>query len=368
MAAQGYSGKGSFVFYIDEAAGYGKGGTGGTLATPVNPVSGDIHVPLNSLTEISFDLPKYTTYEEVLMGDSIPTRQSKTLEAGALTVSGVYHAPFLMSRFFSAASDDGTWTLDPETLSMAMTNWETTANSVAFHVHIENRDSSKDDIDLNLFGGAMSEYSWAIETDDVLKEEAVFAFNQSQVGAIAFNTAATFHNGKFAMWNEDRIINSNEVLAVTQQKITVSTIAALDAAIASYSSAKITLKTEYAQETGLGYEQTNFNEKKSYDVEATLTVKPNDDLAIEQVLLRIENRQSITYKMLITEGTRSEYIQCTEMRLDEIGSVAIPAANGDAVMGLELTFKATAESALTYVGTFDGTSVPRPVGYVRGIV
>lgn len=366
--AYGYSGFGSFVFFIDEIGGYGSGGYGGSIASPANPDAADTHIPLNSLTELSFDIPKYSLYEQVLMGDSVPTRQSQVFEVGSLSLTTIYHAPFLMSRFFSNVTTSGAWASTSETITMNLTNWETTTDSIALHVHVENRDTTGDDLDLNMFGGQIKSYEWSIESGAMLMENVELSFNQTTTGAIAYNTGTGYHNKKFALWNTDRLVNSDlEALAVQQKKVSITTTTTIDAAIASYSAAKITLKAERFEETGIGFEQLSLTAKKNWDVEATMTVKPKDDLMVLQLLSRFEDRLVVPFKMQITEGSRSEYIQCTNMRLSDIGTISIPEASSDAVMQLELTFLPTAESVVQYVGTFNasgGTSIPTT--YIKG--
>lgn len=369
--AQGYSGIDSFAFFIDEIAGYGRGGAGGTLLVPAAPDAQDLHIPLNSLTDLSFDLPKYTMYEEVFLGSSLPSRQAKIVEAGSMSLSTVYHAPFLASRFFTSTTTDGAWSANPETITLGMTNWETTTNSIAMHVHVDNRKGSAD-LDLNIFGGVITSYGWEMATGEVLKENVELSFNQFDESAIAFNAATDYHNQRFALWNTDRIIASTKVLAVTQQKVTVTTTTNLDAAIATYTNAKIDIKGERVSDTGLGYEVMNFNEKKSYDVEASLTVKPSSNYSFTQFKLRFENREVVNFKMQAGGTTTTEYILCTDMRLYEIGSVSIPSPSGDAVMQLELQFRPTETSVVTFVGAYDGTSTVNPfvdggIGYIKGI-
>lgn len=363
--AEGYSGNSSFVFYTDEIAGYGKGGYGGTLTIPVAPDAADTHIPLNSLIDLSFTLPAYSTYEEVFMGDVLPSRQSQILEAGTLSLSGVYHAPFIMSRVFTNVTAPTTWALTDTHVTMGLTNWATTTDSMAFHVHIDNRDTTGDDIDLNLFGGEIKSYGWLMENGGVLKETVELEFNQFSESAIAFNAATSYHNQKFARWNQERVSNS-AVIAVTQQKVTITTTTNLDAAIASYSTGGFTFTSERVREVGLGYEQANFTGKKNYDFEATMTIKPKDNYPITQFELRFLNREVIPFKMQIGGTTSTEYVECTKMRLFDIGSVTIPSAKSDAVMGLELKFRPTRDSIITYVGTYDGTSTAIPTGYIKG--
>lgn len=368
--AQSYSGINSYIFAIDEIAGYGKGGFGGTIASPAPPDAGDLHIPFNPFTTLSIELPKYGIMEKTYVGNSLPTRQSTILELGTLTLTTDYHAPFIMSRFFTGKHYDGTWSASPETVTMGLENWETTTNSLALHLHLDNRDSTADDIDLNVYGGFITSYKWSIAQGDSLQEEIGISFSNWDEGAIAFNADTSYHNQKYALWNSDRILDSTKVLSIEQHKVTISTVAALDAAIACYTEASITLKSERETATCLGNESTNFSEKKGYDVEATMTIKPKDNYPLTEFRLRFEERDDVTFKFLITEGTRTEYIQCTKMKLHEIGPVTIPEPAGDATMGLSLVFLPTDTSVVTYSGSFDGTATATPVvadkpGYIK---
>ena len=363
-SAIGYSGDNSYVFFIDEIAGYGRGGYGGTLTSPAAPDGDDQHIPLNSLVSLDMELPKYGMYEAAYIGDSIRTRQSTILEPGTVTLDAVYHAPFLASRFFTKKQWDGTWSADPETITMDMTDWETTTNSIALFAHIENRDSSGDNLNITMYGGQITSYGWTIESEDVLKESVEMSYNQytTTTTDISYNSDADYHNQKFALWNTDRILDDTSVLAIQQKKVSVTTTTDLDSAIASYSSAALTISTEYQSEVGIGYEQQNFSEKQVYDVEATMTAKIKDDYPISQFVSRFEDREKIHFTIKINETSYSheEYLRCTNMRLESIGSVTIPDPSSDAVMQLELVFLPTSDSVVSYSGEFDGTNTATP--------
>ena len=179
------------------------------------------------------------------------------------------------------------------------------------------------------------------------------------------NTAATYHNGRFAVWNSEYLTANSDVIAIAQHKVTVTTTTTLEADIAVYSSADITINVPQMKKTGLGYEMVTFNAKSSHEVIVNMSIIPKGKQPIDEVASRIESRSIIPFKIQIANGTTTEYIQCTNMKLNTIGSISIPKAEGDAVMGLSCNYISTASSVLTYSGTFVYTDADPETYIVR---
>jgi hypothetical protein len=363
--ASGYSGIGSFIFVIDEPV-FGGGRTGGTAAVPVAPTSADLHIPINPTETIEWERPTYEEYEVTLYGDSLPTRVSTNKAPGTLSLTGIYHAPFLLARAFGT-STSGVWDADgTATIDCTMTNYERIHKSMCMHIHLDNRDTDLGDIIENMYGGKITSYKWEIATGEVLKEIVELEFGNTTTDAIAMNPAATFHNGRFAVWDDNKLDINGNVAAIAQNQMTITTTTTIDACISSIDSASIELKLPHQTHIGIGYESQNFDAKNSYDVEAVITAKVIGNTFIEDLQKRVKSRLMCPVKFLITNsGTYQEYIECTKMVLTNIGSLTIPDAAGDAVLQVEMTFKAVAASVLTYHGTFQQTLVATPTaGYI----
>jgi len=362
--AVGYSGINSFAFFIDEAAGYGRGGYGGTILVPVAPDAGDQHIPFNPLESLEWENPKYETLKLVLLGDSTNTVISTKVAEGTMTLNTIYHAPFILSRVFGTTTS-GVWAAnDSATIDYNMTNYMTTTSSICTHVHLDNRQGS-DDIDLNLYGGTITSYKWTVADGEVLRESVSISYNQFDESAIPMNADANYHNGRFALWNSEYLTDQDDVIAIGQHKISITTTTLIDADVAVYSSAEINLIIPQMKKTGLGYEQVMFNAKTAYDITATMNIIPKGKQPLDEVASRIESRSTIPFRIQISNGTTTEYLQCTKMRLETIGQISIPKAQGDAVMGLSCNYIATRTSELTYSGTFVQATTTNPQTYIN---
>lgn len=364
MSAVGYSGIGSFLFFIDETY-FGGGGPLGTALVPVPPAITDKHIPINPTEVVEWETPQYEEYEVTLYGNSLPTRVSTVVAPGTLSLTQIYHAPFLLSRVFSTTTS-GAWAADGTAfISMSMTNYERVNKPICMHIHLDNRETGADDIDENMYGGKCTSYKWEITTGEVLKEVVELEFGNTSTHAISMNTDANYHNGRFAIWDGQKVDMNDDVIAIAQNRVSITTTTDLDADIASIDSASIEIKTPHQTHVGLGYESQNFTAKNSYDVEAIVTAKIKGNKPIEEIRKRFETRTNIPFKFQVSNAGYIEYIQCTNMKLGKVGTLSIPDAAGDAVLQLEMTFKATSSSALTYLGYFQQSTTANPTSYLK---
>jgi hypothetical protein len=371
MSAEGYTGPNSFAFFIKET-GQGKGSTGGTVAVPVAPVAGDTHIPFNPMKSVPFTLPLFKQVSEILAGDI----QASTFTTGGKELGKVpikdayYHAPFLLAKIFPK-KEVGVWAADlTATLafSAALADFIATPESMAIHIHLDDKDADTPaDIDVNLYGGVVEEYAWKFKVDDDLREDAEIVVTNLSTSAIAYNSASTFQNGRYAMWN-DVWIADGKVRAIPFSALIISTYAALDAAI-KVKGGEFRIKMPRNKQayiksdasTGL-VETAN---RSTLEVTVTLDVEIVDDEVYSQEIVAFASRTDATPKIAWSSGAFGEYLQCTKMKLDPDGEYEIPENKPDSPrMSKTLKFIASSDSVLTFAGTYDQSETPVPTNYV----
>lgn len=359
----GYTGPNSFIFFTKESA-YGCGGAGGTQAVPVNPVGGNTHIPFNPMVNFKIKPPKINVESKTFMGNVMPSRYTVGMNPGECSIETVYHAPFLMSKIFPTKTV-GAWAADlTATLAFAMTNHATLDESLCLHMHLDDKQSVPEDIDLNFFGGFMNDYEWEIEEKKDLIEKASLKFNNWQAGAIAFNSAATFHNQRYAMWNDCWLYDTaSKVRGIPFSAFTVSTYTALDNSI-KVKKANFKIISTRSEESFIGADYVQQASKKEYEVEGKITAVLIGDETIDEFIAEWESRTAASYKLLHTSGAFTEYLQCTKMCIEDISEVEIPQLNESPLSGIELTLKSNDDSALTFAGAYDQDQTPVPTNYV----
>lgn len=365
----GYTAPSSFAFFIKEV-GKGKGSSGGTVAVPVNPVGGDTHIPFNPMESMGFTNPVWKQIKAILMGEIVEsTFTPGSMEDGKQSLKDVfYHAPFIMAKIFpkktlGAWAADLTATLD---MTAGLSDFVGTPETICTHVHIDDKADSPNDIDVNLFGGMVEEYAWVFKTGDCLKEEAEIRYSNVQAGAIAFNSAATFHNQRYAMWN-DTWISDSKVVSIPFNAITISTYTNMDAAIKIKGGSfriKIPRTSEaYFGSSGTsGFAESDIRNHLEVIVELDCDII-NDEVYTEE-LAKFAARTDATPKVMWTSGAFYEYLQCTKMKLDPTGDYEIPKVKDSPLFTRKLKFIMSSDSVLSFKGTYDQSEVPVPTNYV----
>lgn len=367
MSVQGYGSLGSFMYSIHEGTTYGAGGSGGTLAAPQLPTTSDIHIPFNPMTKFSWKMVEMQDVEEVYIGDDQPTVYSVGWGEGEVKIESLYHAPFQLTRMF-ATTTSGAWAADATaTITCTMVSNLTTQKSECIHIHIEDKASSED-LDLNFFGAYMEEYAWVWEKEKPVRERINYKFCQSTTGAIAFNSAATYHNQKFAAWNDERFdASTSNVIGVGKGKITLTTTTAISADIGPIESIEWIIKVKRYPVENVGSDAMYHVQNGDISVEVIVKCKPTGNTPILQMRSKWQDRTAGTVQFKITDNSGSdyyEYLQCTNMRIKSIGDCDLPSAADEGAMGLQLTFKNDINSALTFAGKYKYASVPTPDGYI----
>jgi hypothetical protein len=368
MGNQGYSMPNSFAFFIKEV-GQGKGGTSGTVAVPVAPVAGDTHIPFNAFESIAWTQPFWKQIQAILAGDIIKTTFSPGgMEDGKFPIKdSFYHAPFVMAKIFpkktvGAWAADGTATL---AFTAALSDFIGEPESIAVHIHDDDKAASPNDIDVNLYGGMVEEYAWKWKIDDVLREDADIRFTNVGSGAIAYNSAPTFQNGKWAMWN-DAWISDSKPVAIPFSAMYCSTYTALDAAI-KIKGGEFRIKIPRQANAYFGSTSSSglveAAPRTHIEVETSLDVDIIDDEVYTQELLKFASRTDATFKVGWASGAYGEYLQCTKMKLDPDGEYEIPPAS-EGIQSKSLKFIPASDAVLSFAGLYQQSVVPVPTNYV----
>ena len=359
----GYTAPLSFQFFIKEI-GNGQGGTGGTVETPVNPDAGDVHIPFNPMKASGFTMPTWTQIKEVLMGEIVEsTFTPGSKEEGKQNISNaIYHAPFLLAKIFPK-KDVGSWADDTNaTIAMtaALADFVGTPETICNHIHIDDKDSSPNDIDVNLFGGRVEEYSWDFNNKDILRENASIIYNNVASGAIAYNSAPTFQNQRYAMWN-DTWIKDSRVRGIPYTALTISTYAAMDASI-KIVGGSFKIKMPRSSEKLMEY--VNTDSRTYIDPSLELDVSVIDDEMFTEALAKFADRTDVTGKVKWTSGSFEEYLQCTKMKLEPDGIYDLPEVKDSPAMKKKLIFKPASDAVLSFAGKYDMSELPDPTTYL----
>lgn len=367
--SEGYTSPNSFQFFIKEI-GHGKGGATGTVAVPVAPVAGDTHIPFNPMKSTTFTAPLWNQIKELLTGDIIESTftPGDVLDGKQPITDAIYHAPFLMAKIFpkkviGAWAADATASID---MTAALADFIATPETLCNHLHIDDKAASPHDIDVNLFGGMVEMYEWAFKTGDVLRENADISYTNIKAGAIAFNSAATFQNGRFAMWN-DLWISDSKVVGIPFTALTVSTYAAMDSAI-RVTGGRFKITIERKRNTYISSSSTSglveSAPRKILNVEVEFDVDVIDDEIYTETLAQFKSRTNATPKVMWTSGAFYEYLQCTKMKLDPDGNFGIPEHKDSLLFSTKLKFIPSSDSVLSFKGMYDMSESPAPTGYV----
>jgi hypothetical protein len=370
MVVEGYTGPLSFMFFITEI-GHGKGGTGGTVAVPVNPDADDTHIPFNPVKSTKFTAPIWKQIKEILMGEIIEsTFTPGDMEDGKQSITdAIYHAPFLMAKIFPK-KEIGVWGADLTAkiaMSAALDDFVLTPETLATHFHLDDKAGTPHDIDINLFGGMLEEYSWSFKVGDVLRENAEIRYTNIKTGAIAYNSAPTFQNQRYALWN-DLWISDSKVVGIPFTALTISTYANMDAAIRVIGG-KFTIKMPRKTGNYLNSSATSGLAESSHrthlEVEFELDVEVIDDEAYTESLAQWKSRTDATCKVMWTSGAFSEYLQCTKMVLDPDGEYEIPEVKDSPLFATKLKFMPKSDAVLTFAGAYDQSESPDPILYIN---
>jgi len=363
----GYGSLASFMFMIKESTTYGAGGSGGTLAAPQLPTTLDVHIPFNPMKKFAWKMVPMTDIEEVYIGDDQPTRFAVGYGEGDVTCETLYHAPFQLGRVF-AATTSGAWAADATAIITAsMTGNITTLKSDCIHLHVDSK-SGSEDLDLNFYGCYIEEYAWIWEKDQPVRERIKYKYNQTATGAIAFNTAATYHNSKFAAWNDQRFdASTSNVIGVGKSKISLTTTTDISADIGSVESIEWIIRVKQYPYDNVGNDAMYYIARGDISVEVVVKSRPKGSTLVTQMLSKWQNRTAGTVKFQITDAVAAEYyeyLQCTNMRIADIGDCDLPSAQDEGSMGLTTTFKNDVNSALTFAGKYAYATVPDPNTYI----
>lgn len=369
MTNEGYTSPLSFQFFIKET-GHGKGSTGGTVAVPVVPAGGDTHIPFNPMKGIKFTAPIWKQIKEILIGEIIEsTFEPGDMEDGKQPISdAIYHAPFLLAKIFPKKTL-GTWADDANAslaMSTALSDFVGEPESIAYHAHIDDKAASPHDIDINLFGGMVEEYEWSFKIGDVLRENAQIRYTNIKTGAIAFNSVSTFHNQRYALWN-DVWIKDGRVKGIPFSALTISTYAAMDAAI-RVTGGRFRIKFPRKTNTYINSTATSGLAESAprthIEVEVELDVVIIDDEAYTEALAKWNDRTDATPKVMWTSGAFYEYLQCTKMKLDPDGDYDLPESRDSPEVTKTLKFMPCSDAVLSFLGMYDMSETPVPTNYV----
>ena len=363
--AQGYGSYDPRVWFIREA-GYG-GGEGTDPASPTALTAGSTHVPFNNVDGgVGLKVPSPEVELKKIIGNIYPHVLSGGMAPQTMSVTTLYHAPFILSEIFSDVTI-GAWGAGTATIDMtALTaDWSAAQDSIAIHFHNEDA-AGVNNVDWDFYGGVLTSYSWEISDANGPSANIMESFDVSysfaQENVVVMNPAPTFHNNGFAYWNTDILDASRgQTIEVPASDCTFTADAGFNAGV-NWQRVNFTIETPRAQEltNGTGHATQTWRDGLNISVEVEGILKSATLYA--EAVKSWYDRPVADCSLSWTKGSTTETLTCTKMFIDDMKEITA-SPDDDIPSKITCVFKPTSDSALTFAGVYDDVNTPDPSAY-----